>query len=210
MRTTIFMALALGLPIQAQAADSAIRIELRAGIANTSFDPASDLADAEDLEGSSKTAFNYGLEVGYEFPIGDSFVVGPYAGIDFASDKTCSEVLGDDLACLKNGRNFSAGIRGGVKLFGNTQLYAKGGYSNGRLKLNYDDGVGGLAPFTIADDRDGFHLGAGGEMAISSRTFAKIEYVYTDYANAKFADEDVSIGIDRSRHQVLVGVGMRF
>ncbi|ABD24971.1 hypothetical protein Saro_0524 [Novosphingobium aromaticivorans DSM 12444] len=49
-----------------------------------------------------------------------------------------------------------------------------------------------------------------GEVAISNRAFPKIEYVYTDYANAKFADEDVSLGIDYSRHQLLVGVSMRF
>ena len=55
---------------------------------------------------------------------------------------------------------------------------------------------------------------AGVEQAIGSRTFAKLEYRYSNYNNADFQFRDGTttskFDIDTDRHQVVAGVGIRF
>ena len=89
----------------------------------------------------------------------------------------------------------------------NTLIYAKGGYSNGRLKPDYEDDLGG--DFELSDSRSGWHVGAGVEQAFG-RAYAKLEYVFTNYNGAEYADEDVAVGLDARRHQVMLGAGFRF
>lgn len=161
----------------------------------------------------------YGVEIGYDMQIGDSFVVGAYGGVDLSDSNICTGLVEDDLTCAELGRTFTAGVRAGVPIGSNSLIYAKGGYSNGKLDLTYDPDItdnNDEEPVEIAafsEKRDGYHLGAGAEVGITSSIYAKLEYVYTDFGSGSYPldeEEEISIDIKSSSHQALVGLGLRF
>ena len=157
-------------------------------------------------DSGSKVGFSYGGEVGYDYVTNSGFVIGAYAGIDGSTTKDCTDVLGNDELCLKAGRNITAGVRaGGVVRSG--LLYLKGGYSNGRASLTYRSNPTPANNFSESGNLDGWHVGAGYELPISSNTYAKIEYVFTDYSTN---DDDYGFDADLQRHQGLIGFGYRF
>ena len=86
------------------------RAEARIGVDRTtlelSYDDGETAVDGEDHD----DGFGLGAEIGYDVAIGGSAVIGGYAGIEAATTKECSEVFGEDEACLKLGRNFTAGV----------------------------------------------------------------------------------------------------
>lgn len=172
----------------------------------------------EFLVGSEKDReFTYGFELGYDAQIGESLVLGAYAGLDLSDTLNCSELIEDDLACLDSGRTFTVGVRAGVPLGSRSLIYAKGGYSNGKFAANYDpdltdndeDEPGEV--FDFSEKRGGYHLGAGAEFGITQGVYAKLEYVYSDFGSSSYRlDEDTALDVNSDRHQVLLGVGMRF
>lgn len=202
---------ALAAPVAAQEAPAGAgaRAELRAGYDHVSlgidYDDGTDAFDESD--GTSGVA--YGVEIGYDVPV-NGVLLGAYAGVDFATTDYCSEVFGEDEACLESGRNFTLGVRAGAPVGNSGLVYAKGGYSSGRLELTYDDFEDILEDFEGGENLDGFHLGAGAEFAFAGNTYGKLEYVYTDYGSSEYSDTDFDIGADLTRHQVMVGVGIRF
>lgn len=161
----------------------------------------------------------YGVEIGYDLQIGDSFIVGAYGGIDLSDSNICVELIEDDLSCTELGRTFTAGLRAGVPIGRNSLIYAKGGYSTGKLDLTYDPDItdnGDEGPGEIAassEKRDGYHLGAGVEIGVTSSIYAKVEYVYIDFgggSNLLDEESDLSSDVQLDRHQALVGLGIRF
>jgi outer membrane immunogenic protein len=167
------------------------------------------------------SGISYGLEIGYDAQIGSSFVLGAYAGADFADSDICGEVLADDLACAGLGRTFTVGARAGVPIGERSLIYIKGGYSNGKLDASYDadvtdnddDTPGAIAKFD--QTLDGYHVGAGFELGVTEKAYVKLEYVYTDYGSQSWllgddAEADPTLKIGSDRHQVLAGVGLRF
>lgn len=174
------------------------RVEARIGI--------DDVVVSLDDESGSKVGFSYGGEVGYDYVTNSGFVIGAYAGIDGSTTKECTEVFGNDEACLKAGRNITAGVRaGGVVRSG--LLYLKGGYSNGRATVAYRDNAAPANNISESGNLDGWHIGAGYELPISANTYAKIEYVFTNYS---IDDGDFGVDADLQRHQGLIGFGFRF
>ncbi|MEZ0244275.1 MAG: outer membrane protein [Sphingomonas sp.] len=89
--------------------------------------------------------------------------------------------------CNNAGRDLYAGGRVGYVVGGNTMIYAKGGYTNGRLALP-------MGTQTL----DGWRAGGGVETNITGSTFVRAEYRYSGYA------------ADAHKHQGTVGVGVRF
>lgn len=191
---------------------SGARVEGRLGYdrVGLGFD-VSDGVDEVSLGGNTD-GLAYGAEVGFDVQTGSSLVVGAYVGGDLTTTKVCSEVYGEDEACLKAGRNFTIGARIGMPVSANALLYAKGGYSNGQLKLTYEDFEDILEDFVVSDKRGGWHVGAGAEVALPTAdgTYIKVEYVYTNYNSSEWDAEDASVAIDGDRHQALAGFGFRF
>lgn len=234
MKTRMLIGVAaLGLAnTSAQAQDlSGFRFEGRVGwgqteatatVPNPDYDEDADADDIVDefLVGSEKDSeFAYGFELGYDAQIGESLVLGAYAGLDQSDTLNCSDLFEDDLACLDSGRTFTLGVRAGVPIGSRSLIYAKGGYSNGKFSATYDPDVtdndedepGEVLDFS--EKRDGYHLGAGAEFGIAQGLYAKLEYVYSDFGSGSYAldeDGDTNLDVSSDRHQVLVGVGMRF
>lgn len=186
------------------------RIEARVGLdrPTISVEATDGIDTIEESEGKSGVA--YGGEIGWDVAISSIGFIGAYAGIEASSTKECAEVFGGDEACLKAGRNISAGLRGGFMIGQNAGVYAKGGYSNGRLRVTYEDPAFPADDFDLGDNLEGFHLGAGVEVGMSSGAYGKIEYVYTDYSDYEYSDGTVGIRAGLTRHQVLAGIGFRF
>jgi outer membrane immunogenic protein len=158
---------------------------------------------------AGKSGVTYGGEIGYDQGLG-SLVLGAYAGIEGASAKECGELIGNDRACLRAGRNIAAGVRAGTQVAESFMLYGKGGYSNGRASVDYrnDDLI--VADINEGHNFDGFHLGAGVEAVLSNRVYGRLEYVYANYGSERERLEDVTGTLKPSRHQVVYGLGVRF
>ncbi len=144
----------------------------------------------------------YGVTAGYDFALGSTAFVG--VEVEAAESEvgvTATDVLvvGDSLS-MAAGRDLYVGARVGFEVSGNTRLYAKGGYSNARVSVVYDDGVTVLSD---GDNLDGFRLGAGGEVDVGAVT-VRGEYRYSSYG------EVLNSGVDISRHQFMIGLLGRF
>jgi outer membrane immunogenic protein len=161
-------------------------------------------------ESGHKSGVNLGGEVGYDVALGSRAVIGAYAGIEGASAKACSEVNGNDQGCLTLGRNLTVGGRIGAKIADKVMVYAKGGYSNGQLRASYSDFSDPTFDFSDHVNRGGFHFGGGVEGQISPNTYARVEYVRTEYDEYAYGDADLELGLSGHRDQVVAGFGVRF
>ena len=162
-----------------------------------------DLNDASD-------GVMYGVSAGYDFQLG-----GAVAGIEGEYTDSTTKRRGNELlivgdsARLDTDRDLYIGARLGFAVGPTTMLYAKGGYTNAKLKAEYNNGPGVLS--TEGGTLDGYRLGAGVEQKFNifgPSGFVKAEYRYSNYKNLDFGAADIDTDLDR--HQALVGVGIRF
>ena len=121
--------------------------------------------------------------------------------IDSSADEcvTGGAIAGDEL-CVSAGRDLYVGGRVGAVVGGNTLLYAKAGYTNARVRVDYEDGTAG--------DRARFHRAhqsrrRSAPAPARSSASARNAYVRTEYRYSNYQD-----GVDR--HQVVGGFGFRF
>lgn len=165
--------------------------------------------DDVTAKGSTNGAI-YGIGIGYDYPVGDSWILGIEANFDLADNKRCEEVFGDDAACFKVKRDLSVGARVGAALSKSTLFYVGAAYVNGKAKISYTDDLDPTNNFSFSDTRGGWRVSTGAEIAITGNAYAKAEYRYTHYSRYKASagTESLSLGFDR--HQVLAGLGMRF
>lgn len=159
------------------------------------------------VDGSSaaKSGVTYGGELGYDFQFSTGGVAGVYVGADGSSTSECY-AAGTESLCVQAGRNFTAGVRVGGAIRGNSLVYAKAGYSNGRIDGSYTDSALPANNGRGKEDMDGFHVGAGAEVGLSHGVYGKAEYNYTRYSTYDLG----GIAGRFDRHRVLGGVGYRF
>ncbi|KLE35824.1 outer membrane protein [Aurantiacibacter luteus] len=215
-------AMAVATPALAQdnSTFTGFRVEALGGydVSKAGSDVDNDLNDEDD---QSIDGFMYGVGVGYDFAFG-GVLVGLEGEISDSTAKT--EFNDGDLEDLglgvrvDTGRDLYAGARVGFLAGDNALVYVKGGYTNGRYNLLAADGTNEIETNL---DLDGFRVGAGAEYALSENMFIKAEYRYSNYSegefdfqNNGFFDDDTGesgrFDADLDRHQVAVGVGLRF
>jgi outer membrane immunogenic protein len=158
-----------------------------------------DHARADDTgPNDSDSGIVYGIGAGYDFAIAPKVELGVDLSADLSSMEECesSVVVPNDLACLDAGRDLAAAIRLGYKVSDRGTLYALAGYTNARFRFDYTNPAGN----TVRDGRnlDGFRLGAGYQHDLGRNMYAKVEYRYSNYE------------ADITRHQALMGVGVKF
>jgi outer membrane immunogenic protein len=181
---------------------SGFRAELQGGWNSTSIGYVD--AFGTNFENSS-SAFGYGAEVGYDFPISETVIIGVLGNVSGSTqsytdmlcpDGTSACLLGRPNVNANMGVNFSAMARAGFKVADSTLLYGGLGYANQNVKY-YITPVGGV---TVEDSQSygGFRLAAGIEQAFGESFYGKVEYRYTNYQD------------DVSTNQVWGGFGMRF
>ncbi|MBR0553224.1 outer membrane protein [Stakelama marina] len=169
----------------------------------------------QDMPGVDQTSdgFQYGVEGGYDVAVGPRAIVGLEGEV---SDSTANTDPYDGNAQfgygnVQAGRDLYAGVRAGYLVSPRTMIYAKGGYTNARLDLTTDNNQ------RVNDEHfnlDGYRVGAGVEHAIGTNAYAKIEYRYSNYGDARLEYNDGTntnnFSVDTDRHQVVAGVGFRF
>ena len=162
------------------------RAELHTGVDHVSADD------------QGETGIMYGIGLGYDFAVSDRVELGIDLSADLASTDGCETgaIVAGDRACVDARRDLAAALRLGYKVTEQGTLYALAGYSNARFRASYTTPAG----VTTRDSAnfDGFRLGAGYQQGFGERTYGKVEYRYSNYEN------------DLSRHQLLLGVGVKF
>ncbi len=142
----------------------------------------------------------YGMGVGYDFQSGNAvFGIEAEATDSTANERVAGFALPGDELRVRAGRDLYVGGRAGAVVGGGTLLYAKAGYTNARVRVDYEDGTAGtINDFTDRTNLDGVRAGAGAQFAIGTNAYLKTEYRYSNYQD----------GVDR--HQVVGGFGFRF
>jgi outer membrane immunogenic protein len=168
----------------------------------------------EDNNDQSAEGFLYGATVGYDVDLG-SVVIGPEAGISGSTADTDfddGDFEGFGFGNVSAGRDLFLGARIGVKSSEDMMFYAKGGYTNAKLNVRSNDGT---TEFDTDYDLDGYRVGGGLEYAFGNNLFTNIEYNYSNYSEAEVdfggtLPNSDRFDVDTDRHQVTVGLGMRF
>jgi outer membrane immunogenic protein len=217
MRTSLLAATAVAAaclfsaPAIAQDAPGGFRIGAIGGL---DIIRAGDTEDS-DIQGDDQSieGFQYGIEAGYDLPLGGA-ILGVEAELSDSTAKTTVESTDPNFfgyGQVGTGRDIYVGARLGFEASPGTLIYAKGGYTNARLNVLVNDGA------TELEDNfelEGYRIGAGVERSIGTNTYAKIEYRYSNYTDASFEVDNGgttdSFGIDTDRHQVVAGIGFRF
>lgn len=156
--------------------------------------------DHPSISDESADGVVYGMGVGYDFQSGNAiFGVEAEATDSSADESLTGAVLAGDTLRVRAGRDLYVGGRAGFGIGGNSLLYAKLGYTNARVRVDYEDGTAGTVnDFTQRTNLDGIRAGAGAQFGLGSRAYLRTEYRYSNYQD----------GI--SRHQVMAGFGFRF
>ena len=179
------------------------------------------IGEGSDNEEKSDGVF-YGGAVGYDIQL-DHLLFG-FDG-EIGSSTNGEEVSGagtfegydyDGSLSLEDGLNWYAGVRAGT-VVGSNLLYAKVGYARTTIDLDIDGTIDSEPVSERVDfNFSGVRFGAGLERSFGP-AFGKIEYRYTTYsdADAEYAGDTIDIedelgDFDTERHQVVVGVGIRF
>ncbi|MBX3563160.1 MAG: porin family protein [Sphingomonas sp.] len=160
-----------------------------------------DRVEDSAANGGHRDGVVYGGQIGYDFQAGSAVigVEGEATGATTRARDTSVLVAGDSLR-VKAGRDLYVGARVGFTVGDKALIYAKGGYTNAGFNTRYTTGT---TTVTSKDNADGWRLGAGAEVKLTDKIYAKAEYRYSKY-------DDNSSGVDAKRHQVLGGVGVRF
>lgn len=152
--------------------------------------------DRSQASGTHDDGVLYGAALGYDMQM-RGFVVGVEGELNDSTVKDCygASTLADPRVCASAKRDIYVGGRVGEVVGQRALLYVKAGYTNGRYRLGYDDGVDA---YGYSKNLDGIRLGAGAEYAVGPNSYVKAEYRYSNYQD------------DVSRHQIVGGFGFRF
>lgn len=165
--------------------------------------------DQSRNDGDSSDALLYGLGIGYDHEFGNSFV-GGYAAIDWSDARTQNTVLvagtpsETHVVSVDSGKDIELGIRAGYWLGDYVNVYGLLAHT----RQSFDVFVDNQTAATTASrsvDQDGWRVGAGTEYHLPSGVYGKAEYRYSNYG-----DDPGVPGVDRDKHQLVTGVGIRF
>ena len=171
------------------------------------------IANSNIDDSNSADGLTYGGDVGYDVQSG-RWVFGAEGEVTGSTSKVTNNpsaagALG--YGRVKAGRDLYAGARVGYAVAPRTLIYAKGGYTNQRLDLVASDGTTQTGQHY---NLDGWRAGAGLEQKLGRNTYAKIEYRYSNYGNARLeypsGGNTNNFSVDTDRHQAVVGLGFRF
>jgi outer membrane immunogenic protein len=171
--------------------------------------------DVNRNDDESAEGMLYGIGAGYDLAVGNARigVEGEFSDSTAKTKFENGDFEGFGLGRVSTGRDLYIGARAGFLVSPRTLIYAKGGYTNARFNALGTDGTTKLRE---SFDADGWRIGAGAEMALSQRTYAKLEYRYSNYSRGEVDFEDANVpdssrfDIDTDRHQIVAGVGVRF
>jgi outer membrane immunogenic protein len=146
----------------------------------------------------SQDSLSGGVFLGYDYKISPRVVVGAEAGVQLGADDSIVRDNGTSLVTIDPKRSLDLTARAGYLVNDDTLVYARGGYTNARVRTSIQDSAGIRS---ASADRDGWLVGGGVEHALSDNVSARLEYRYSDLGEGDG-------GFDR--HQALFGIAYRF
>ena len=154
--------------------------------------------ETTDVEGENSDGLTYGVGVGFDGQSGNMVFGVEAEAMESEIDECVRNIdFAGDTLCARAGRDLYVGGRVGAAVGTNSLVYAKAGYTNARVKLDYTRGVVGDEVRT-SEDLDGVRVGGGVQVGLGTSLYAKAEYRYSNYEQ----------GFDK--HQGLVGLGFKF
>jgi len=164
-------------------------------------------------DSNSASGLTYGGDIGYDHQSG-GFVIGIEGEVtgstaSVTNNPSAAGALG--FGRVKAGRDLYGGVRVGYAVAPHTLIYAKGGYTNQRLDLVASNGTTETGQhFNL----DGWRAGVGLEQSLGRKAYAKLEYRYSNYGNARLeypnGANTNNFSVDTDRHQLMAGLGIRF
>jgi outer membrane immunogenic protein len=154
---------------------------------------------------ASSDGLAYGGNIGYDIQRGNTVfgVEGEVTG-STARDHASNLLTAGDTLRTSADRDLYVGGRLGFVASPRTLIYVKAGYTNAAYTTQYTAPSGSTAvSLSQRDNLDGWRLGAGAEVKLTDKVFAKAEYRYSNYGSTPN-------GIDPERHQIMTGIGVRF
>lgn len=165
-----------------------------------------DVSNGGSLDSNSNDGFAYGGQVGYDFRLSPTVVLGAEVALTGRTGRGTLDV-GDFSYDLRQGRTVSATARLGYVVDPGALVYVRGGYANAQYKLD-----GGFTSFSV--DRDGYTIGAGYERMMAKNVSARVEYGYSDFGSDKLfggiAGPNAVAELKYRRHAVTAGANFRF
>src|SRR5205085_9841869 len=113
--------------------------------------------DHPSIQDQHANGVTYGVGLGYDVRAGNAIFGIEAEATDSTADRTVTGVAiaGDSLR-VRSGRDLYVGGRAGVGIGSNSLLYAKVGYTNARVRLDYDVGTAAtVADFVQRTNPDG-------------------------------------------------------
>ena len=209
MKVQYAAALLLAVTAASAQAQTGLRADVHAGWDRFTSHQRTDVGINGETMLQHEDGMIFGGELGYDASISD-FKLGVYVGLEGSTAKRCSEVFAEVETCEKVGRNFTAGARLGYQVKPDVLIYAKGGYSNGAVKVDLIDHVTPANSLSITEDMGGYHLGGGVQVGLTKNVYAKLEYVHTDYNDYLIEEGNASITGGLNRENVVFGIGVTF
>ena len=140
----------------------------------------------------------YGVSAGYDFDLSGALLGVELEASDSSSRGWSNQVDDDgDRLCYNAGRDLYAGVRAGAYVIPNLLVYAKGGYTNGALRVDHKDDVCCQIDESEKLNGSGWRVGAGIQRNFGA-AYLRAEYRYSNYPGGF------------SRSQGVAGVGLRF
>lgn len=157
--------------------------------------------EADQEYGDVEAAAVYGGQIGYDWQ-SESIVFGIEGEASGGTGEHCVTINytagGARRSCDKTGRDLYVGGRIGTVLGETTLLYAKVGYSNLRRSYETRDDMTGSLQSSFGETFGGVRVGVGIEKRLGETFLLKTEYRYANYEGSY------------SRHQAVIGLGLRF
>lgn len=147
---------------------------------------------------ATRDSATFGVFAGYDHQYADKVVAGVEGSFNFNTKDNLRTTTAATDVTIDPKYSFDITARAGYLVNPRTLVYVRGGYANERFRTTLAE-AGGSA--SIAQNRDGWLVGAGVERIIIPHVSGRVEYRYTDFSKdgGKF-----------DRHQVLAGLAYRF
>ncbi|MGT2515071.1 outer membrane beta-barrel protein [Sphingomonas panni] len=163
-----------------------------------------DRLEVNSVEGDTKyydgaDGVRYGGEIGYDFAIGSRVLLGAYAGYAGTTTKRCDDVGLSIEVCQRAKGELGGGVRLGVKVGEQAQLYGKVGYASMPLEFAFGTDK-------TTETYAGMNFGLGGEFGVGRGGYVKAELVATNFRTK----DRIYEGLNFDRRHAVAGFGYRF
>lgn len=166
-----------------------LRIEGRANWERIN-DPEEDIGINYELG----SGVSFGGEVGYDFPVSDNVVVGPYFNYETSSVESC-----DGQFCVSSGGYWAAGLHAGVMVGESGMVYGKLGYGQQTVDVEGPLDVDGFGTIVVFDENEsggGYNFGMGYDQSFGENFYGRVELTVSEsYDIYEFDFQRVTAGI---------------